>query len=373
MKTLLINTYGGSLALAATAAGADILASYEDQGYGADIVHANYSQLKQINRISQWPTQDLSDIVVLAHPPCAWASQQNHQEGKTGTDSEKFACTTNVLRYALSNHCRALAVESVIPALEGARSIHDSIAEDYQYHVFRLLQNSISFGVPQWRPRFWVVFVPKDGPDKLVFKLEPKYKSIGEVMLEAEPGPVDPTMQNKFNWSVVKLKTKGVTDEQLNLWLSPYEEEDAGILAEVLRKKLGYEGTMRELAAEYLVGLKPDKPQGGFQTSWLRLLAANKYATTIMFDSHFVALGRPLSIDEYKATMGFPRSYVFPPKYLKPFREYLSRGVCPPVARWVLEQLVLNLDGKTTLDGALVCGAGETVDFRPGKGDFKLA
>jgi site-specific DNA-cytosine methylase len=372
MKTLAINTYAGSLILGAQAAGAEVIASYEDQGYGADIVKAHFPQLKQINKAAQWPAQDLKDVVCLAHPPCAAWSNQNHQEGARGNDAAKFQCTIAVLEYAMSNRCQALAVESVVPALEGARLIHDQLAEKYNYHVFRILQNAITFGVPQWRPRFWVVFLPKDGPERLVLKQDIQLKAIGQTMLEDDPGPVDPTMQNKFDWSVARMKSKGITDEQLKEWLSPYVEEDAGILAQVLVRKLNYPGNMRELAAEYLVGLKPDKPQGGFQTSWLRLLAANRYATTILFDSHFIALGRPLSVNEYKAAMGFPRDYVFPPKYLKPFREYLSRGVCPPVAKWILEQLDLNLRGQTRLDDALVIGPGETADLNISKGEFQL-
>jgi site-specific DNA-cytosine methylase len=372
LKVLSINTYCGSLLVAAQ--DQEVIGSYEDAGYGTDIARQNFPKLRHVARQRDWPSQDLSGVVVLAHPPCAAFSQQNHTEGKTGLDADKFKCTVAVIDYALSNHCAALCVESVIPALEGAREVHDRLAATHGYTVYRVLQNAISFGVAQWRPRFWCVFWPKDGPEHLVLRLQPQYKSVGQVLSEAEPGPIDQTMQNKFNWSVEKLKAKGVDPERLQEWLCPYEEEDAGILAEVLCKKLNYPGTMRELAAEYLVGLKPDKPQGGFQTSWLRLLAANKYATTILFDSHFVALGRPLSINEYKACMGFPRDYVFPPKYLKYFREYLSRGVCPPVAEWLLGEVTDNLKGKVRLvDGAAVIGAGETADLRPAKGDFKIS
>jgi hypothetical protein len=71
-----------------------------------------------------------------------------------------------------------------------------------------------------------------------------------------------------------------------------------------------------------------------------------------------------VSIAEYNALMGFPRGYTFPDRYLADQRKYLSKGVCPPVAEWVLRTIVSHLEGKTLT---------KDVRLRPGEiADFNL-
>jgi hypothetical protein len=90
-KVLIINSYAGSLTLAAQ--GREVLGSYEDEGYGLEVQRANFPGLTYKSRRSEWPAQDLSGVVVLAHPPCAAFSGQNTSANARGTDAKKFQCT----------------------------------------------------------------------------------------------------------------------------------------------------------------------------------------------------------------------------------------------------------------------------------------
>ena len=56
---------------------------------------------------------------------------------RKGTETDAFACTKKVLDYAMSHKAAAIAVESVQPALEGAREIHDAFAQRHGYGVLR--------------------------------------------------------------------------------------------------------------------------------------------------------------------------------------------------------------------------------------------
>src|SRR5439155_6327803 len=142
-----------------TAAGLPIRGSYEDAGFGLSLQMVNFPDLEFRATVDDWPDhQDLRRTIVLAHPPCSAFSRQT-PKGRTGIQSDAFACTKRVLSYAMRRGAVAIAIESVQPALEGAKAVHDGYARRHGYHLYRVLQNAISFGVPQWRPRFWAVFV----------------------------------------------------------------------------------------------------------------------------------------------------------------------------------------------------------------------
>jgi site-specific DNA-cytosine methylase len=370
---LILNSYAGSLTIAASQEGANIRGSYEDAGYGLAIQRANFPHLKFLDKYHQWPVDDLSETYVLAHPPCAAFSVQNNSPKKMGTDAKKFECTIQCLDYALRQKCAALAIESVPPALEGAREVHDQWA-GYGYHVFRILQNCITYGVPQWRPRFWVIFVRKDLLDYFTISHKPQLKSIGEVMSEGEPGDYDWHVGQKFNRMVDKFDKLGWTQEFIDDLLNPTEDAYQGVIARVLQKKLELDEDIHDTAARYLVGGNPNRDfESGFISCWSRVWRADRYVSTILLDSHFVVAGRPLSIAEYCAAMGFPRDYKWPAPHNKRFREYLSRGVCPPVARWVLQMIKGNLEEwPDSLEPTHTVYPGETLDLNIKKSEFDL-
>lgn len=373
MDFLALNTYAGSILCAAREVGIPIRGSYEDAGYGSTIAKANFPDVRHKER-TPWPEDDLSQTIVLAHPPCSAWSQQNNSSAAKGNDAKKFACTLQVLEYALKNRCAALAIESVIPALEGARSVHDEAAKRHGYAVFRLLQNSISFGLPQWRPRFWVLFIPEGRVHQLMVDFTPRYRCVGQLMAEAEPGPADPTLERDWQRQLDLLKVKGFSDPDADELLNSTETFGSlpGLIKKFSDRRIMLKGDVQHLrdmdngrlAKEFCVG-------GNFMSHCLRVLDPAGYATTLLFDSWWACQGRVLSYAEYNAVMGFPRSYIFPGKTQPKFREFLSRGVCPPVASWVIRTLLQNLN-HITVSEKFRCLPGETLDLLPQKDEVKF-
>jgi site-specific DNA-cytosine methylase len=358
-NVLIINSFAGSLTIAARQAGHDILGSYEDEGYGLPIQKENFPEVNYRETLSSWPTQDLSETIVLGHPHCAAFSQQNNSANAKGLDAKKFKCTLNVLEYAFKNKALALAIESVPRTLEGARMVHDNYADQYGYDVFRILQNSITFGLPQWRPRFWIIFVKKGVISELVLNYTPVKKPI-KMFLDHPPTEVDHKMDEELR------KQKQILTDSFGADKMAYIMDGfggGGGLPALIKKNCDVEGDAGEIAKKYCVG-------GNFMSHCLRILDRDGFATTLLFDSWWAVDSRNLSRREYKKVMGFPADYKFPDKYAPKFREYLSRGVCPPVAEWVLNNLSDNILRKTTSGPVHRLGIGRTLDLNIIKGEF---
>ena len=96
MDVLIINSYACSITQACVDEGVEIRGSYEDSGYGIDIQKRNFPSLRYIPKLP-WPADDLSNTVVMAHPPCAAFSAQNTSKAARGTDAKKFDCTKRVM------------------------------------------------------------------------------------------------------------------------------------------------------------------------------------------------------------------------------------------------------------------------------------
>src|SRR5262249_50447367 len=129
---------------------------------------------------------------------------------KRGTETDAFECTRKVLKYAMSGNAAAIAVESVMGAMGGAWDVHDHLAEQGGYHVYRILKNSILFRVPQFRERFWCVFVGKGAaPAGLRLKLSPVFKTLESVLSSVTPGTPLPENPAKTVDKFVKQLTTG--------------------------------------------------------------------------------------------------------------------------------------------------------------------
>jgi hypothetical protein len=364
MKVLIINSYAGSLTLAASQVpGVEIIGSYEDEGYGLSIQKENFPNISYRAKHSDWPVQDLSETIVLAHPPCAAFSQQNASASARGTDAKKFQCTINVLNYAFRHKALALAIESVQPALEGAREVHDRLAEEYGYDTYRILENAVSHGLPQWRPRFWCIFIRKGVTGVFTVQKKTEVRRLSEV-IPATECPVENGMA--INW----LK-------QVDRLTEAFGSETT---VKLLGGSLGY-GSLPSLIKKNDLAPGMDGGQiaktycemGNFMSHCLRILNPRGFATTLLFDSWWAMDGRPLNPNDYKAIMGFPWSYKFPGKTEPKFREFLSRGVCPPIAKWILDAVIGNVTRRTRIDDGTTVSIekGATADFNLNKRDYE--
>lgn len=341
MRVLSINTYGGSLLLGATAMGADIIGSYEDAGYGTAIQAANFPHLDLRPSRAQWPKQDLSDVIVLAHPPCSAFSQLNNSQEARGTGSDAFTCTRHVLDYAIGNGAVAIAIESVMGALAGAWFVHQEYADKHGYHLYRVLQNGSMFG-PQWRDRFWALWVKKGAAhETLDLLLRPTWTSVGEAVRGHENGPAPVAIDGWFE----QLKTDLIMSQNLT-------EDDLTFLFRTPRPSIGLVTLAQarfwpdEMLPQVFKRVKSVRNGSTFMSSQLRILSPDGLAPTVLADSWFCLNDKTLSEAGYKLLMGFPFNYRFPetPKnYRKDMRSYLSKGVIPSVAAWVLGQLMTHL------------------------------
>lgn len=355
MKVLVINTYGGSILLGATAAGADVLGSYEDAGFGSDIQRANFPKVPLVEKAEEWPEwgpiASLRDVVVLAHPPCSAFSVQNANPEEKGIDSEAFACTKRVADYALSRGCAALAIESVTGALEGARVVHEHLARQYGYELHRVLQNAVLFGVPQWRERFWAVLVRKDlAPATMRWTLAPRVVTLGDV-LGARAHVVKSTVPQEVVRDHLKLEKKladrGMDQRSIRA-LFQDADEHRGPIDGVIHGLYQVEENAMAVHKRYI---------GGFRSRQLRYLGPGDYAPTLMSDSWWWYAGRPMTLADYTAVMGFPLHYQWG-RHSERRRLYLSKGVVPAVARWVADSLAQNLELGQPKRDSLVYGVG---------------
>src|SRR5579863_6309416 len=219
-KVLIVNSYGGSLTKAVLDEGHPIIASMEDHNFGIDSQMLNFPDLTYHRDLHDWPLDmDLRDSIVIAHPPCSGFSTQNRSKSPEvrGKLSNAFACTTRLLDYVMPRRPEAIVIESVPGAMEGARPIHDFYAKNYGYDLYRVLQNAASFGTPQWRRRFWAVFVrQKPGrPQQFEFRLRHNIKYLGDVLDMNNVDPEKMTWHTK-NWArqVELLRKKGMTEEK---------------------------------------------------------------------------------------------------------------------------------------------------------------
>lgn len=360
---LCINSYAGSLVQAAKDCGLRVLGSYEDAAYGLDVQRLNFPELDGLwaGHRRAWPRElDLTGAIVIAHPPCAAFSKQQtgnvkkqRAEGRdeiTGVSAAKFQCTVDVVQYSLSKMPMALAVESVTGAFTGgAREMHEAAASQYGYRVFHVLQNAVMFGVPQWRPRYWAVYMRADvAAERMAFVVRPEFVPFGSIMDGGEPFP-DQLKNTERQWA--RLRAEGIVPEQA----FGGDFDDDGRIWPVLERMGVDAAKARELALNK------------FDAQNIMFLAKNAVATTLVHNSWWWCRGRLASKGDFNVAMGFPRGYKFPDgKNPTEVRALLSRGVCPPVASWLLETIVATVQRKSPpLRGVSWCEDKGVVDLLP--------
>lgn len=346
---LVINSYGGSLTLATQQEGHEIIGSMEDHNFGLDSQRLNFPGLRYFSTLADWPLDvDLRDKIVIAHPPCSAFSSQNRGKNTRGPNAAAFSCTTRLLEYVMPRGAEVIAIESVPGALEGARSVHDFYANAWGYDLYRVLQNAASFGVPQWRRRFWAIFVKRKPGRKqsFTFVLQHKVRYLKDVFpLEAPEVDLDPSIASRWTKQLVLAEQLGYkTEAEFRKLLAnpPLYGNLIQIIADKheLPKKKGWPpwGDLHKL----IIG-------GNFLSGALHVLNPNGLAPVLLGPCWWYYGNRQLGYADYKEIMGFPRDYM----YHKPRLTFvlLSKGVCPPVARWILREIdanVFNIDRSMT-------------------------
>lgn len=339
-RVLAINTYAGSLLIGARLAGANVYLSLEDAAYGMAIAKWNFLETPMIGSRARWPEASLGDAVVIAHPPCAaFSVQGSTRKAASGLESSHFKETEEVLEYAMRLNCRALLIESVVPALEGAFKVHNDYAARHGYRILRILQNAATFGLAQWRARFWIVFLRADAdfPRRIPIGHTPRFYSVGQMMNETVDLEPDLKIVRELEGQLKIFTRLGLTDRQVTAILDG--SYGYGHLQNIIKRYLGLPDDLAAIAKKYCY-------KGSFMSYTLNILDPVGFVGTLLYDSFWYCQDRLLTPGEYRALMGFPRDYLMPGKAESKFREYLSRGVCPPVAAWLLAWLLDLCVGK---------------------------
>lgn len=378
MKVLSLNTYAGSLLLGASQIpGVEIIGSYEDSGFGQLIAQTNFPDLDHRPTYKDWPAQDLSDVVVIAHPPCSAFSVQNCSPTARGVNSQAFACTKKVLEYALENGARALCIESVMGALGGAWHEHQRFADQYGYHLYRVLENGCMWGC-QWRDRFWVVYVKKDtAPVNFTIRLVPNFKTVSEVIDDWVDGPSAGNQDKLLHEQKQRLIDEAkLTPEEMDFFFNeqdpPHPTKALGTLLYETKYKTPESTSFDkwDIFQKYI---------GGFTSGTMVYLDPNGWAPVLMGGSFWYYKGRCVSENAFKRIMGFPGEYVFPesPRNTRTqMRMYLSKGVMPPIAQWILEEVFAHLGLLPVRDTSaphyeITCEPNHIADFRISKEGWK--
>lgn len=385
MKTLVLNSYAGSLTLGAKAVGAEVIGSYEDANFGLDIQKANFPELegKFISYIKDWPTQDLSETVVIAHPPCSAFSVQNCSPRARGVDSDAFDCTKKVLHYAAENRALAVAIESVMGALGGAWDQHQYYADHYDYHLYRILENGCMWGC-QWRPRFWVLYVKKGATHPtLHLSITPNFLTVSDAVKGWEDGRSAGNQDKLLEQQKERLRVEAaLTPEEMSFYFDPQDPPHptaalGTILWEQKFKKHDSKPQEKwEVFKKYI---------GGFASGTMVYLDPKGVSPTLMGGSFWYLNGRCVSENAFKRIGGFPGDYIFPESprnFRTQMRMYISKGVMPPIAAWILEQAFTHLgqrfDTNHLVDPAvlpryeLAVEPNHIADFRIRKSDWEL-
>lgn len=356
MDTLIINSYAGSLVLGARDAGANIIGSFEDSGFGIEAQKLNFPKLKYVDRLP-WPKQDLSKAIVISHPPCAAFSNQNNSMARKGLATDAFKCHRNVMDYALGNRCAGLAIESV-PGLLKYASIYQDYAKKNRYFVYFVYLNSATFGVPQWRPRVWVLFFRDVG--KLVIGQRRDYKTIQDILEPESEVMVHPVMRRLLDYFGKKFRSAGFDFDAFMKY------ENTGSFVPAVAEFLGIENDRKAVDAR-------TGTSGLFGVRLPRKLKLDWFSPVVLDGSFFFANGRPLTIIEYQRIVGFPDNFKWPQSMALKFLVYLSKGVSPPVARWIVDTMTANIAHTARLDqpNLHIGTPGDILDIRPNEAEAR--
>ncbi len=352
---VLINSFGGSLLAAAVEAGVPLLASLETDGYGVNVQRFNAPDLPIYAKRAEWPAVDFGRTAVIGHPPCSAFSTLNSgmrkrqsEDPSASVSSEAFALTRQLLDYAMDAGAPVVMIESVPKALVEARAVHEEYAERHGYSLVRMLLNSTQFGLPQNRKRFWAIFLKGRGRSVTIApppNLADDPVPIGDFL--KFDGPPLACHQQKFERLDGRIAERfpDAADRR-----AIYEgERGFGRMKHILTELTGdqqwaYEANAREWDVRCLKILDPRKP-----------------APVILGSSLWMCHGKLLPLSDYLRIMGYPYWYAYPAKVTKRAEttlQFVSRGVCPPIAAWLLRNFVTLID-----DGSRVVSHGDVIDW----------
>jgi hypothetical protein len=230
------------------------------------------------------------------------------------------------------------------------------------------------FGVPQFRERFWAVLIRKDLADPhMTWQLNPHIVTVGAAL-----DPLMPGTQLKAPWGTTnkflrKLSTGPCicgdvhnfdVDELKAVGLSSLEGFKRRGFSVRIQPRFFPNEDAKSVCRRHVSPFTSAQPS---------VLAPGGYTPVLLGSSLWFYGGAPVSKEGYCAIMGFPPDYIFPEDHHYGVRTFLSKGVCPPVATWVLDNIRIHLglpSGSRFTRGvgySKGVAHGHIASFRPGR------
>jgi DNA (cytosine-5)-methyltransferase 1 len=323
----------------------NVLAHLEESNYGVRSFKLNFPHIPVCVGKDRWkPFIDdirrYSDIPFMyANPPCATfsvAGSTMRSGGSAWRTDPRLHCWTRCFDAALYARPHIYACESVVRAYTAGREFMVGLQEralEAGYSVTHLLVDATWLGVPQRRKRYFFVM-----HDRKISWQAPNWsppKTVGETLADVtHPGPVSP-ISDPLHLELVKKLEPGKALRPL--W-EQRMRDTVGPEAVWPRNQYGVAGRPRL----FVHRVHGDRPMGTLTGDYFIHPTEDRF----------------LGMNELKVLNGFPEDYAFEGR---PgcWASLIARGVCPPVASW-LAQNVKN----TLLYGVPESGGVYEVDFR---------
>lgn len=288
----------------------EVVAHFEEWNFGVETVRQNLKIPVYVGKPGEWPVDDFKGKVdyVYGNPPCAPWSQGAGRDGGAWRGDPRVQHWVNVLELLDRLQPKVWTCESVRGIYNRGRSFLEPFvirASKKGYRATHLLVNALEHGVPQSRPRYFLVLSKVD-----------------------------------LTWMPTGLK-KDVTIEEVwkRAFRTSTEVELKKPIAKLIKKARPGEDLRatfnREVPADQW---KPNAHGGvaGRPPFSYKRLREEGIAHVITGGRNFIhpVHQRFLTVEEQAALCGYPRGYRFsgPPHAQYP---QIGKAVMPPVARYL--------------------------------------
>lgn len=300
-----VYVFAGGFTIGVKAVGFDVSHHFEDDPpYGATIVKKNLPDIEIHAGFDNWPRLTGVDFV-YGNPPCAAWSQAGsaNKAGKSWRDSSLVDCTRRHFSLLDLMRPRVWAWESVQRAWTLGRELVDELASKAAkigYSTTIWLHDAVNLGVPQKRPRFFMVChdVELDFKDRY----DPPI-TVEMALRGVDRGEPLEKFLNSMSRDVIEQMNTG--ENLRSAW-----ERWRGNRPVNLNSR----GQVKGRPSFSYIRPRPDAP-----------------SQVVRQEMIHPTENRGMSENEIKTLCGFPKSYSFDGRKDAPY--LIGRGVCPPVAK----------------------------------------
>lgn len=315
MNVVAVHTYAGSILLGARLANMSVSASLAVDNYGVNIQRKNFPDVAVHVDPSNWPALDLRNSIVMGHPPCSCFSLANSKRFSDPLLDPKFKDTRLLIEYAVEGRAAGFALESVQQSEQHVRGLFSQIAAANKYH-FQIQSVDYAAWVPQRRKRVWYVWAKRP----CSFTPPPVNGPRLRDTVKQDTADFVSIIANRWNDVSARMQREG---------LNPVEVVKTAAAGSLL-KSLQMRGNAFDIAKKFGVSRAHRFPV---------VLDPNGVAPVLMYDSCWLYDGGLLPRQDYCAIMGFPRDYELTSGPRGGCLEWLSRGVVPQAAAWLITQM----------------------------------